>query len=139
MTENCDPRPLTPQQQEERRQRARRAQDLDRIAVEAACSDLSIVARAVTDIHDHLADTVKDAVKDAVREGITAALTSPEMWSAAMLGMRKSTERAAGPLVMGSLWSLTKKLLGFALLGAIIHTWGGWDALVAFWKSVIHK
>lgn len=73
----------------------------------------------------------------AVAAGIRAAVSDPEMWTAAGDAMRKRAASATGSLVLEGLRSGLRKALLIATIAGSIYAVGGWAALSAAWKAVL--
>lgn len=71
----------------------------------------------------------------AVADGIRAAVSDPEMWSAAGEAMQKKAVNATGSLVLDGLRAGARKALLVAVVAGGIYWVGGVSGLVAAWKA----
>ena len=111
-----------------------------------ADSRISIIDQAVIEEHlgvvlariegiEQAALKPKD-VAAAVGAGMVEAASNPATWTAALSGLRKSTEQHAGRWLVGALWAVAKKGLVIVVIGMLIYSFGGWTALSAAWKAL---
>lgn len=82
---------------------------------------------------------LEERISHAVRAGISSAMTeenASRFWQAGFKVLQENAAQQAGRFVIGGAWGLIRKASVFLVLGAIIYTAGGWQALVGFFKLV---
>lgn len=80
-------------------------------------------------------DEMAEVMSKAVADGIRAAVSDPEMWSAAGDAMQKRAVSATGSLVLDGLKAGVRKALLIGMVAGGLYVVGGWSALAAAWKA----
>lgn len=80
-----------------------------------------------------------DAIGAAVSEGIRAAVSDPEVWSAAIEAMQMHAKAEAGGWLFGGLRALISRALWIVVIGTGVYLIGGWAALVSLFKAGGHQ
>ena len=81
-------------------------------------------------------DALSQAMQKAVAEGIRAAVSDPNMWSAAGAAMQQQAKSTAGNWLFGGIRAALSKF-GWALLFLLaIYMVGGLSAVVAGFKAL---
>ena len=75
-------------------------------------------------------------IANGVRDGFRAAVSDPEIWSAAREAALMQTKQAAGGWLLGGLHAIGSKLLLVLVLAGALYLLGGWQALVAAFKAL---
>jgi hypothetical protein len=71
----------------------------------------------------------------AVRDGIRAAMSDPDVWSAAVEAIQIHAKSQAGGWLFGGIKAMVSKILWVLLIGGGVYALGGWAALTALMKN----
>lgn len=109
-----------------------------RCEADALASMLSGLERRV-DAHSavigHDGEDLQIRIANGVRDGFRAAVSDPEIWSAAREAALMQTRQAAGGWLLGGLQAIGSRLLLLLVLGGALYLLGGWQALVTAFKA----
>ena len=96
---------------------------------------------AITDLEAriqlmHDSALTPEAVSEAIRAGMTAAVASPEFWSASLKAIQSHAQSEAGGWLLGGIKSLLSRVFWAAVILGGIYVIGGPHATFVFIKSI---
>lgn len=100
---------------------------------------MSIDSNDLSKNSEHLLETFREMLHhempNAVSAGIRTAVSDPALWADLRKAFVAQAHQEAGGWLIGGLKMFFGKILLFVVVGMIVYMWGGWSALVGFFKS----
>lgn len=79
---------------------------------------------------------VKQAMDEWARDVLFTRANMEVFWGTAFEVLQDKAQEHTGKFVVASIGGLLRKLTVFLVLGGLVYIFGGWSALVGFFKSI---